>query len=208
MELTPYLDGLRRDLAAAAAPGGPEVQQAAELLGGSLEASARLCLLEALSDAAAEITTRLDGGSVDVRLRGREAQFVVSPPPASGSDVAQQPAPAAAQASATEATDLGDIARITLRLPEGLKEAAERAAAAESISVNAWLVRAIARVLSQPPGPPTPTATPAGFMGDAPGRGRLGRRVTGFAQARPSHPPEHPSLKPDRLKPDHPSPKA
>ena len=73
MELTPYLDGLRRDLAAAAAPGGPEVQQAAELLGGSLDASARLCLLEALSDAAAEITTKLDGGSVDIRLRGREA---------------------------------------------------------------------------------------------------------------------------------------
>ena len=78
MELTPYLDSLRRDLAAAAAPGGRDVQQAAELLGGSIEASARLCLLEALSDAAAEITTRLDGGSVDVRLRGREAQFVVS----------------------------------------------------------------------------------------------------------------------------------
>ena len=78
MELAPYLDGLRRDLAAAAAPGGDDVARAADLLGGSLESSARMCLLEALSDAAAEITTKLDGGSVEVRLRGREAQFVVT----------------------------------------------------------------------------------------------------------------------------------
>lgn len=178
MELTPYLDGLRRDLAAAAAPGGPDVRQAAELLGGSLEASARLCLLEALSDAAAEITTRLDGGSVDVRLRGREAQFVVTAPtPPAG----EAPPSGPVQPPTTEATDLGDIARITLRLPEGLKEAAERAAAAEAISVNAWLVRAIARVLSEP-GPPG-YGIPAPPSTDPPGRGRLGRRVTGFAQA-------------------------
>src|SRR5258705_12153934 len=94
MELTPYLDGLRRDLAAAAAPGGPDGQRAAELLGGSLESSARLCLLEALSDAAAETTTRLDGGSVDVRPPDREAQFVVNPPsPGSGGAPQQEPAP-------------------------------------------------------------------------------------------------------------------
>ncbi|MDT5027078.1 MAG: hypothetical protein QOE61_3504 [Micromonosporaceae bacterium] len=176
MELTPYLDGLRRDLAAAAAPGGAEVQQAAELIGGSLEASVRLCLLEALSDAAAEITTRLDGGSVDVRLRGREAQFVVTAaPPLAGQ--ASQPAPASSPPPSAESSDLGDIARITLRLPEGLKEAAERAAAAEAISVNAWLVRAIARVLSDP----GPGATPPGPLPRV--DPRLGRRVTGFAQA-------------------------
>src|SRR6478609_2326236 len=83
MDLSPYLETLRRDLAAAAAPGGPDVHRAADLLAGSLEASARLVLLEALSDAAAEITARLshdDGGqvSVEVRLRGREAQLVVT----------------------------------------------------------------------------------------------------------------------------------
>src|SRR5262249_2754494 len=55
MDLTPYIDGLQRDLAASAAPGGPDVTRAAQLLGGSIEASARLLLLEALSDAAAEI---------------------------------------------------------------------------------------------------------------------------------------------------------
>ena len=58
MELTPYLEGLRRDLAAAAAAGGDVPGRRAA--GGSL--GARLCLLEALSDAAAEITTKLDPG--------------------------------------------------------------------------------------------------------------------------------------------------
>jgi hypothetical protein len=187
MELTPYLEGLQRDLAAAAAPGGPDIHAAAEILGGSLEASARLCLLEALSDAAAEITTKLDGGSIDVRLRGREAQFVVTPSEPAPIPTPQPP-PAAPSTGPAE-TDLGDIARITLRLPEGLKEAVERAAAAEAISVNAWLVRAIAHVVAGPPvagpaaaGPPGPGSTP-GWPLDPPVRGRLGRRVTGFAQA-------------------------
>jgi hypothetical protein len=183
MELSPYLEALRRDLAAAAAPAGPEVASAAELLGGSLEASARLCLLEALSDAAAEITTKLTHTAVEVRLRGREAQFVVSE---------SQPAPAVAPETAT--TDQpstagpsteGDLARITLRIPEGLKEAVERAAAAEGISVNAWLVRAIAHVVAGPPPGPgfPPPGFPPPFPPGPPGRGRLGRRVTGYAQA-------------------------
>src|SRR5438067_600416 len=79
MELSPYLDGLRRELHAAAAPGGPEVTRTAELLTGALDAAARLCLMEALGDAAAEITSKLDSATVEVRLRGRDADFVVTP---------------------------------------------------------------------------------------------------------------------------------
>ncbi len=176
MELTSYLEGLRRDLAAAAAPGGPDVARAADLLGGSIEASARLCLLEALSDAAAEITTKLTNGYVEVRLRGREAQFVVT----EGAPAAATAAPPSGVQAPTEG-DSGDLARITLRLPEGLKEAVERAAAAEAISANAWLVRAIAQVVS---GQGASAAPPGrGPRTDPPGRGRLGRRITGFAQA-------------------------
>ena len=73
-------------------------------------------------------------------------------------------------------TDSGDLARVTLRLPEHLKEAVERLAAAESISTNAWLVRAIGQLVSGAAGNPPSGSTP-------PGRGRLGRRVTGYAQA-------------------------
>lgn len=161
MDLNPYLETLRRDLEASAAPGGEEVGRAADLLSGSLEAAARLCLLEALSDAAAEITTKLDSFSVEVRLRGRAADLVVS-------DTAPQSTPTAPPVTET---DTGDVARITLRLPEALKSAVERAASAEGVSVNAWLVRAIGAAVSGP----TP---PSGRN-----RARFGRRVTGFAQA-------------------------
>jgi hypothetical protein len=162
MELSPYLDGLRRELHAAAAPGGPEVTRTAELLTGALDAAARLCLMEALGDAAAEITSKLDTATVEVRLRGRDADFVVTPL------VEPTPPPAAPESP----VDAGDQARITLRLPESLKTAVERAAATEGISVNAWLVRAIAAVANgSMPAPPHPT-----------GRGGP-RRITGFAQA-------------------------
>ena len=155
MELTPYLETLHRDLAAAASAGG-------DLLGSTIESSGRLCLLEALSDAAAEITTKLSSANVEVRLRGREAQFVVDERDVTSTRA--EPAPA---------VDVeGDVARITLRLPESLKEAVEAAAAAASISVNAWLVRAITAAVSGPP-PPQPSGT----------TGRPGRRFTGYAKA-------------------------
>ena len=174
MELSPYLDGLKRDLTAAAGPGGPDVLRAADLLGASIEASARMCLLEALSDAAAEITTKLAHESVEVRLRGREAQFVVTE--IEPSHTAEAPpttrAGGAPPAGTTPDGEPGDLTRITLRLPEGLKEAAERAAAAEAISVNAWLVRAISLVLSgQATSPPAPSCShsrcaAAGMIGE------------------------------------------
>ncbi len=163
MDLTPFIDGLQRDLAANAAAGGAEIARAAELLAGSLEASARLCLLEALSEAAAEITTKLNAATVDVRLRGREADLTVT-------DVTQSREESFAAPVDTTASDL---ARVTLRIPDTLKTASERAAAAEGISVNAWLVRVIAAAVSGRPGPgPTPPPTH-----------RAGRRITGFAQA-------------------------
>jgi hypothetical protein len=168
MDLSPYLEALRRDLSAAAAPGGPDVTRAAELLGGSLESSARLCLLEALSDAAAEITTRLDDATVEVRLRGREADLVVTDvgPPA-------PLAPPTPPAPPPPPGDPGDLARVTLRLPEPLKEQVEQAASREGISVNAWLVRAVTTAVHQP-------AAPAAGSGRG---GRPGKRVTGFYQA-------------------------
>src|ERR671914_990744 len=83
MDLTPYVDHLRRELAVAAEAGGEDARALADRLTGSLESAARLALLEALSAAASEITRELAPGSVDVRLRGRDPEFVVTPPPAS-----------------------------------------------------------------------------------------------------------------------------
>src|SRR3982751_5401828 len=149
MDLTPYLETLRADLAAAAAPGGPETTRAAELLGHSLESSARLALLEALSDAAAEITTRLPDASVEVRLRGREADLVVTRGAADQPRSPDSPAP--------PPVDGGDLTRLTLRMPEALKPHVEQPAAADGVSVNAWLVRAVTAAVHRPAGnAPTP----------------------------------------------------
>ncbi|HEY2672554.1 MAG TPA: hypothetical protein VGJ07_19550 [Rugosimonospora sp.] len=164
MDLTPYLDSLRRDLAASAAPGGPDVRDAADLLTGSLDASARLTMMELLADAAAEITARLGSATIEVRLRGRDADLVVT-------EVAMvdDEAPPAAPVPET-----GDVARITLRLPEPLKDQVERAASAEGASVNAWLVKAVAAALRRgAPGQPDQPSQPRSF----------GRRLTGYAQA-------------------------
>ena len=161
MDLTPYLDSLRADLAGAAAPGGPDVARAAELLTGSLDASVRLARLEALSDAAAEITTRLTAASVEVRLRGRDADLVVT-------EVPPEPAPAGPAIN----VEGGDLTRLTLRIPESLKEQVERLAGEEGISVTAWLARAVAVAAAG--------TRPAG---DPPGRIRSEKRITGFGQA-------------------------
>ena len=161
MDLTPYLDQLRRDLSASAAAGGPDIARAADLLTGALDASARLCLMEALADAAAEITARSPAVNVEVRLRGRDADLVVSTPepPAPPLPPGPPPPPGAAET--------GELSRITLRLPEPLKEQVERAATGEGVSVNSWLVRAINTAVS----------------GGSHSTGRGGRRITGYAQA-------------------------
>jgi hypothetical protein len=187
MELSPYLETLQRELHAAAAPGGPEVTRTAELLSGSLDAAARLCLLEALSDAAAEITGKLGTASVEVRLRGRNADFAVTelaepidtpgwqpvpPGPPGWPAPPVPPTPPVPPPGPPPPPDSGDLARITLRLPEPLKAQVERLAATEGISVNAWLVRAIANAVAG-----------GGQAPPARGRSGLGRRVTGYAQA-------------------------
>lgn len=144
MDLNPYVDTLRRELAVAAEAGGDDARELAERLTAPLESAARLTLLNVLSAAMDEITRELAPGSVDVRLRGLDPDFVVTLPatgsgtaePASGpAEPLRNPAPAEG--------DEGGTARVNLRLPAHLKARAEEAAAREGLSVNAWLVRAV-----------------------------------------------------------------
>src|SRR5262249_57466849 len=96
MELEPYVETLRQELAAAAEMAGTEARELAERLATPLESAARLALLEALSAAADEITRDLAPGSVHVRLRGREPSFVVTPaqlPDSFAEPAAPPPAP-------------------------------------------------------------------------------------------------------------------
>ncbi len=148
MELDRYVADLRAQLAAAAEAGDESTQALAERLSISLDAAARLVLLEALSDAASEITRELAPDSVDVRLRGRDPELVVSraavPEFADGT-----PSAPIGQATAETAETVDDTvtSRTTLRLPDQLKARVEKAAAEDGLSVNAWLVRAIAAAL-------------------------------------------------------------
>ena len=82
MDLTPYVENLRRELAVAADAGGEDARALAERLTAPLESAIRLMLLDALSAAADEITRELAPGSVELRLRSGEPDFVVTPAPA------------------------------------------------------------------------------------------------------------------------------
>ncbi|WP_405977570.1 hypothetical protein [Streptomyces sp. NBC_00158] len=144
MDLTPYIDTLRRELAVAAEAGGDDARELAERLTAPLESATRLTMLNVLSAAMDEITRELAPGSVDVRLRGLDPDFVVTLPTAPG---APAPAPGAQTepllAPAPAEGDEGGTARVNLRLPAHLKARAEEAANREGTSVNAWLVRAV-----------------------------------------------------------------
>ena len=152
MDLSPYVDQLRRELAVAAELGGDEARALADRLAVPLESAVRLALLSALSAAAEEITGELAPGSVDVRLRGGDIGFVVTPPPAPEDDLAAAPSHRPEPEPPTADADEGNTSRVTLRLPEQLKTRIEDAARREGFSLNTWLVRAVTRALD--PGDP------------------------------------------------------
>ena len=137
MELAPFVDTLHRELTSAAEVGGDDVRRAADRLLAALDAAVRLVLIEALGAAVEQITADLAPGSVEVRLRGRDPEFVVTAPVAP-EPPAPPPPPPAATFEADETT-----ARISLRLPDGLKARIEEAAGSIGASVNSWLVHAL-----------------------------------------------------------------
>ncbi|MBC6445766.1 ribbon-helix-helix protein, CopG family [Actinokineospora xionganensis] len=150
MDLTPYVDSLGRELLTVAETGGGDTSALVERLTVSMESAIRLTLLEALSAAADEITRDLAPGSVQVRLRGRDPNFVVT------AGQVEQPVEddsdrgAAPVEDAVAGFDDGPATRINVRLPEQLKAAIEEAAGREGRSVNAWLVRAASTALQAP----------------------------------------------------------
>jgi hypothetical protein len=148
MNLSIVIDSLRAELTAVAELGDERVAGVAQRLADTLSASLRLRLQDVLAQAALELSSKLPSGHVEVRLAGQEPELVyVEGEPES--------APAGEDVSA----------RISLRLPESLKSAVEAAAAREGVSVNAWLVRALARAAAARPRP------------------QVGRRLTGYGRS-------------------------
>lgn len=145
MDLSQYVDRLRTDLTDAASAGDEEIRSAAERLALALNPSARMVMLEALADATAEITNELDTATVEVRLKGREPEFVVTPvegehepagPPGPPPPPPPPPAP-------EESADGDVVARVTVRIPEWLKQRAEQLASDQAQSLNTWIIGAI-----------------------------------------------------------------
>ena len=135
MNLTIVLDGLQQDLQRLSELGDERTAQLAERLSEALGSSLRLKLLDLLSQVAVELSSKLPSGHIEVRLAGQEPELVFVDTQAEG------------------AGSVGEelSARISLRLPESLKAAVERAADREGVSTNAWLVRAIARATESRP---------------------------------------------------------
>ncbi len=158
MQIGAHIEGLQRDLAAIASVADPQAHETFQRIAGALEAALRLRILEAVTEAAHELTPQLPSGHVEVRLEaGDPVLTYVGEAPETGPSV----------------SDDAFTARITLRLPESLKTSVEAAASQEGMSVNAWLVHAIARSLG-------------GAFGFGPGgrAQRAGRgRLTGFAKS-------------------------
>ncbi|WP_327728973.1 type II toxin-antitoxin system HicB family antitoxin [Streptomyces sp. NBC_00487] len=159
MDLTPYVDRLRQELAVAAEAGGDEARALADRLTAPLDSATRLTLLTALSAAMSEVTRELAPGSVDVRLRGADPEFVVTLPPAAPVHEAAPWTEAPTPPPVPEGDD-GASARINFRLPAHLKARLEEAAGREGLSVNAWLVRATSAALGPTAGART-SAPPA-----------------------------------------------
>ena len=176
MDITPYVDSLKRDLMAAAEAAGPEARAAAERLTYALDPAARLAMMEAISQAAAEITAELPSGGVDVRLDGRDLAFVVHAPSA-----APQP-PAPPSPPSFEDDEDGGLARITLRIPESVKNKAEEMAAKSGQSLNTWLVNVVRTATREGAINVDIDLSSIPFFGNDPfsGKNRGNRRMTGW----------------------------
>ena len=153
MQTAQFIEALQADLRELAQLGGDELVQAAHRLEGAVKRSATLRLIDALTQVALEVSSQLPNGHLDVRLAGQDPELVYV------EEEGEEP-------QAQTAED-GLTARITLRLPDSLKVTLEKAAEAEGVSVNTWLVRALQRAVSSGGGRAV----------------RSGKRITGYAQS-------------------------
>jgi hypothetical protein len=169
MDLSPYLESVRTGVVNASSLADEQTQHVAERLGTAIESSTRLALIQALSDAAGNISAELAPSSVELRMVGQDPEFVVSVQTAEAEPTLLMPEPGPGDEvtdSATAEADDEPAARITLRLPQSVKARVDEMASADGISTNAWLIRAVMDALSdrsgpgaewpQPPRPPMP----------------------------------------------------
>jgi hypothetical protein len=131
MNISAILDALRTDVQTTAEGGDKKTGEAVVRIGRLLEATVRVQLMDALSEAAAELSEELPTGRVEVRIAGGDVSLTFVRDQDETADVPVDE----------------DSARITLRIPESLKTQAEESASREGLSLNAWLIRTVKRGL-------------------------------------------------------------
>jgi hypothetical protein len=131
MQIDGIIQALREDLVRVAALGDESTSRAAELLSAAIESSLGRRFQDALAEAALELNDQLETSHVELRVAGHDLQLVL----------------VREDGTVPEQADEAFSARITLRLPESLKQRAESAAAREGTSVNTWLVQVLQRAL-------------------------------------------------------------
>jgi len=187
MDLTPYTQSLRDDLITAASVGDEDARRAAAMLAGTLEPAARLAIMNALADLAAEVTGALRDTTVELKLDGRNVRVCVtehvSPEPVGpGAPPTDYPRKQDGGPQSDHAGDSpedlkravqdagGELSRTTVRLFNELKSQAERAAAEQGVSLNTYISRAVSDSVRSA----VPTKNQRGRGGDS------GRHVTGY----------------------------
>lgn len=137
METAHLLTAIEADLDAVVTGRDEAEVSAAARLVTVLRTSLQLRVFDLMGEVALELSDQLPAGHVEVRLSGRDVELVY---------VSDEP-----DGDARVADDLDErgTARLTLRMPEGLKERVERAADHEGLSTNAWLVAAVKRGLDR-----------------------------------------------------------
>src|SRR5262245_48123996 len=113
MNISIVIDSLKEDLSDVAELGDERAAGVARRLSDMLGSALRLRILDVLSQAALEVSTKLPSGHVEVRLAGQDPEFVYVEEEASddGSGAGEELS-----------------ARITLRIPDRLKGSVEQAA--------------------------------------------------------------------------------
>jgi len=174
MDLSPYLETVRQGVTSAAALGDDTTRQVADRLGGAVEASTRLALIRALSDAAAQVSAEVAPTSVELRMSGADPELVVVVPAPNAEPTLLLPDHAAAgddeppESDLTEPIEVDDepVARISLRLPASVKSRVDEKADRDGISTNAWLLRAVMDALGERPAVPLSPTPPVPPMPD------------------------------------------
>lgn len=169
MDLDARIDRIRTDLVEAAEIGGTEAVDLAGRLARPLESLLRVTMIELLGAAADAISAELAPGRVTVVIRDGEPHFEVDVDVDVEADTGETRVDPAEEWAATASDDAGEIARISLRLPAGLKRGVDEAADRDSVSSNTWITRAVMAAL-HPQSPQHHRST------------RSARRITGWVQ--------------------------